>query len=370
MDSHRRRLLTALGAGAAGLGLAACKPKGQGLDCGPGAGRGQRFTWKMVTTWPKNSQGTGEGAERLAQMITAMSGGRIEVKVYGAGEFVPALQVFDTVSAGTAEIGHGAAYYWSGKLPIAPFFSAVPFGLNAQELNAWLYHGGGLALWQELYAPFNLVPFAAGNTGVQMAGWFNRKINSIEDLKGLKMRIPGLGGKVLERAGGSPQLVPGGEVFTALSTGVIDAAEWVGPYNDLGFGLHKAAKYYYYPGWHEPGSCLECIVNKSAFESLPDDLKAVVEFACMANNLDMLANFTAKNAGALRTLIDEHHIEVLRLPDDVLKSLKGYAEEIIAETAAAEPLIDRIHRSFRDFRAEMIPYSSISEQAFMSARDL
>lgn len=187
------------------------------------------YKWKMVTTWPKNFPGLGTGANNLASLITKMSGGRIQVKVYGAKELVPAFEVFDAVSRGTAEMGHGAAYYWKGKNEAIQFFSTVPFGLTAQEMNGWLYHGGGLKLWTEVYAKYNLVPAAAGNTGVQMGGWFNKEINSLADLKGLKMRIPGLGGEVFKRAGGTPVNLPGGELYTALQTGALDATEWVGP---------------------------------------------------------------------------------------------------------------------------------------------
>ena len=246
------------------------------------------YKWKMVTTWPKNFPGLGTGANKLAQLITEMSGGRIKVKVYGAKELVPAFEVFDAVSRGTAEMGHGASYYWKGKSEAAQFFSAVPFGLNAQEMNAWLYYGGGMELWQELYAPFNLIPAAAGNTGVQMGGWFNKEIKSVADLKGLKMRIPGLGGEVLKRAGGTPVSLPGGEIYTSLQSGAIDATEFVGPYNDLAFGLYKAAKHYYYPGWHEPGTTLEAMMNKKAFEALPKDLQSIVLNACKVVNQDML----------------------------------------------------------------------------------
>jgi TRAP-type mannitol/chloroaromatic compound transport system substrate-binding protein len=246
----RRQFLGQLGKGAllsgAGLAAAGCKPAEQASQTGaaPAAAAFKSVKWKMVTTWPKNFPGLGTGANYLAELITRMSGGRIEVKVYGAGELVPAFEVFDAVLQGTAQLGHGAAYYWKGKSEAAQFFSAVPFGLTAAEMNAWLYHGGGMELWQETYAPFGLIPMAAGNTGVQMAGWFNREINSLEDLKGLKMRIPGLGGEVLARAGGVPVNMPGGELFTALQSGAIDATEWVGPYNDLAFGFYKAAKYY------------------------------------------------------------------------------------------------------------------------------
>jgi len=221
--------------------------------------------WKMVTTWPKNFPGLGTGANRLAELIGEMSGGRIRVKVYGAEELVPAFEVFDAVAQGTAEMGHSGASYWKGKSEATQFFTAVPFGMTAQELNGWLYHGGGLELWTELYAGFGLVPAPAGNTGVQMGGWFSKEIKSVADLSGLKMRIPGLGGEILKRAGCTSVNLPGGELFVSLQSGTIDATEWVGPYNDLAFGLHKAARYYYYPGFHEPGSTLEAVINRTAF---------------------------------------------------------------------------------------------------------
>jgi len=259
----------------------------------------------MVTTWPKNFPGLGTGANDLAKLITEMTGGRLSVKVYGANELVPAFEVFDAVSRGTAQMGHGAAYYWKGKSEAAQFFSAVPFGLTAQEMNGWLYSGGGMELWQELYEPFGLIPAAAGNTGVQMAGWFNKQINSPADLKGLKMRIPGLGGEVLKRAGGTPVSLPGGEIFSSLKTGAIDATEWVGPYNDLAFGLHKAAKYYYYPGWQEPGTTLEALINKQAFEELTKDLQSIVLNACKVVNQQMLTEYTTRNQQALNTLVNK-----------------------------------------------------------------
>ena len=221
------------------------------------------------------------GPERLARLIGEMSGGRLVIKVYGAGELVPAFEVFDAVAQGTAQLGHGASYYWKGKVPATQFFAAMPFGINAQEFNVWIYHGGGLELWRELYARFGLVPEPAGNTGVQMGGWFNKEINSVADLEGLRMRIPGIGGEVLRKVGGTPVNIPGAELFTALESGTIDATEWVGPMNDLAFGLFRAAKYYYYPGWHEPGTALEAVVNREAYEALPPDLQAIVEVACV-----------------------------------------------------------------------------------------
>jgi TRAP-type mannitol/chloroaromatic compound transport system substrate-binding protein len=324
--------------------------------------------WKMVTTWPKNFPGLGTGAEFLAQLIQEMSGGRIEVKVYGAGELVPPFESFDAVSRGTAEMGHGAAYYWKGKSEAAQFFAAVPFGFTAQEMNAWLYHGGGMELWQEVYEPFGLVPSAAGNTGVQMAGWFNKEIKTLDDLKGLKMRIPGLGGEVLQRAGGTPVNLPGGEIFTSLQSGAIDATEWVGPYNDLAFGLYKAAKYYYYPGWHEPGTTLECFINKKALEALPPDLQSIVLNACRVANQDMLADFTAQNNKALQTLVKEHKVDLRRLPDEVLTKLKELSDQVVAEVAEKDPLSKKVYESFAQFREQAIAWHDISERAYLNAR--
>ncbi|RTE65487.1 TRAP transporter substrate-binding protein [Amphritea opalescens] len=324
----------------------------------------------MVTTWPKNFPGLGTGANDLADLIDKMSGGRIKVKVYGAKELVGALEIFDAVSRGTAEMGHGAAYYWKGKTRAAQFFAAVPFGLTAQEMNSWLYHGGGMELWEEVYAEFGLIPGAAGNTGVQMGGWFNREINGVEDLKGLKMRMPGLGGEVLKRAGGTPVLLPGGEIFTSLQSGAIDATEWVGPYNDLAFGLYKAAKYYYYPGWHEPGTTLECFINKEAFEKLPADLQVIVRNALRVANQDMLADFTAKNNEALQQLVNEHGVELRQFPDDVLKQIRALSDEVVAEEAAKDPMSQKVFESFVKFREQAIKWHAVSEQSYLNARTL
>ncbi|MDY6978889.1 MAG: TRAP transporter substrate-binding protein [Pseudomonadota bacterium] len=329
-----------------------------------------KYQWKMVTTWPKNFPGLGTGANNLAALINELSGGRIEVKVYGAKELVPALEVFDAVSRGTAQMGHGAAYYWRGKSEAAQFFSAVPFGLTAQEMNGWLYYGGGMELWEDVYAPFNLVPAAAGNTGVQMGGWFNKEINSLADLKGLKMRIPGLGGEVLKRAGGTPVTLPGGELYTSLQSGVIDATEWVGPYNDLAFGLYKVAKYYYYPGWHEPGTTLEAMINKEAFDALPKDLQSIVRNACKVVNQDMLAEYTARNNQALKTLVEEHNVDLRRYPDDVLKKLRNLSDEVVAEVAEQDKMSKKVYESFKKFRDQAMEWHRISEQTYMAAREM
>ena len=365
----KRRELIGAGLGAAALtGLAGCRQ----TDCettGAASPSAQTTTrWKMVTTWPPNFPALGTGANYLAEQITRMSGGRLEVKVYGAGELVPAFEVFDAVSAGTAQMGHGSAYYWKGKLPEAQFFSTVPFGLTAQEMSGWLYFGGGLELWREAYAPHGLVPFDAGNTTVQTAGWFNREINSVDDLKGLKMRIPGLGGEVLRRLGVTVQNIPGGELFQALNDGTIDATEWVGPYNDLAFGLHKAAKYCYYPGWHEPGTVLECMVNKAAFDALPGDLQAIVEIACRATSQQMVAEFTARNGRALQTLVEEHGVEVRPLPATVLEAIQAASDEVAREVGTRNAMAQRIFASFDAYRRRTTAWTGMAEQAFLTAR--
>ncbi len=366
----RRDFVKQLGAGAlvAGTVAAAGCSGQQQVEKDSTRGSAKTYHWKIVTTWPKNFPGMGTAVNKLVALIDEMSGGRLKIKVYGAGELVPAFEVFDAVSSGTAEMGHGAAYYWKGKSEAAQFFSTVPFGLTAQEMNAWLYYGGGMELWQELYQPFGLIPVAAGNTGVQMGGWFNKEINSPADLKGLKMRIPGLGGEVLRRLGGTPVNLPGGEIFTSLQSGTIDATEWVGPYNDLAFGLHKAARYYYYPGWHEPGTTLECIINQQAFAGLPGDLQAIVTNACKAINIDLLSEFTARNNTALYQLLMDHKVALRSFPENVLKELRRVADKVVAELADRDPMAEKIFTSFRTFQKQAMAWNNISERAYLNTR--
>lgn len=354
---------------AAALVLSACNK-----DCEPQAGASgaepaKTFKWKLVTSWPKNFPGLGTAPERFAEQVEQLSGGRLTIKVYGAGELVPALQVFDAVSQGTAEMGHSGAYYWKGKASAAQFFTSVPFGLTAQEMNGWIQYGGGQALWEEVYAPFNLLPLPGGNTGVQMGGWFNKEINSVDDLKGLKMRIPGLGGEVLARAGGTPVTLPGGEIFTSLQTGTIDATEWVGPYNDLAFGLYKVAEHYYYPGWHEPGSMMEFTINKDAFAELPADLQAIVRITAKAINEDMLAEYTTRNQAALIELKEKHGVDVREFPADVLDKLQTLSDEVVAEVAGVDPLSQKVYDSYKAYRDQVKAYHAVSEQAYINARD-
>ncbi len=366
----RRQVMTALGLGAAGAVLAGCSGGQDSSSEMKAAETQETFQWKLVTSWPKNFPGLGMAPERFADMVRTMSNGRLDIKIFAAGELVPALEVFDAVSAGTAEMGHAAAYYWKGKAPAAQFFTAVPFGLNAQEISSWINYGGGQELWDEVYEPFGVKAFAGGNTGVQMAGWFNKKIETLDDLKGLKMRIPGMGGEVLKRLGGVPVNVPGGEIFTNLQTGAIDATEWVGPYNDLAFGFYKVAEYYYYPGWHEPGSMMEFSINLEAWNALPEDLQQIVKTATRAISQDMLDEYTARNNAALKQLVEEHGVKVLPLPDDVLAELRKTAEQVTQEVAEGSEVAQRVMASFVAFREQSQAYHEISERAFYKARDL
>jgi TRAP-type mannitol/chloroaromatic compound transport system substrate-binding protein len=328
----------------------------------------QRTEWRMVTTWPEKFPGLGTGAERLAQRITAMSGGRLTVKVFAAGTMVPALGTFDAVAQGSAEMGHGAAYYWQGKSKSFNFFAAVPFGLTATELSAWIHYGGGQELYDEGYAKFGLKPFLAGNTGVQMGGWFKKEIKSIEDFKGLKMRMPGLGGEVLRRIGASAENLAGGDIFPALSSGRIDATEWVGPWNDLAFGFYKIAKNYYWPGFHEPGTGIECFVNKAKYDALAPDLQAIVASACRAEADAMLGEFNRRNGESLKVLIDQHGVNLRRFPDDVMAALGKAAGEVLAELEGADDLTKRTYQSFKTFRNEAIGWSKLAEQGYLDVR--
>jgi TRAP-type mannitol/chloroaromatic compound transport system substrate-binding protein len=352
------------------LVLYGCNKTQDSKDVDPVVDKEKVYKWNMVTTWPKNFPGLGMAAENLSQYVKEMSNGRLIIKVYGAGELVPAMGVFDAVSQGNVELGHGASYYWTGKVKSSQFFTAVPFGLTAQEMNGWLHHGGGLELWEEAYEPFNLVPLAGGNTGVQMAGWFNKEINSIEDIKGIKMRIPGLAGEVFTRLGAETVQLAGNEIFLSLQQGVIDAAEWVGPYNDLTFGFHQVAKYYYYPGWHEPGSTLEIIVNKDALESLPDDLRAMMKYASRAVNQEMLDEYTARNNNALIELVEKHGVSLRKLPNDVLRELKKVSDEVMKEFVAKDDMARKVYDSYSNFKEDVVNYHNISEKAYIEARDI
>ncbi len=324
--------------------------------------------WKMVTTWPKNFPGLGTGAQRIADSITTMSDGQLTIKLYAGGELVPPFECFDAVSQGTAQMSHGASYYWINKNRSMPFFATVPGGLTAQEHDAWIHYGGGQELWDELYADYNLKGFLGGNSGVQMGGWFKKEIKSLEDFKGLKMRMPGLGAEVINRMGATAIALPGGEIMPALESGAIDATEWVGPYNDLAFGFYQAAEYYYGPGFHEPGTHTECMVNKEEYEKLPKNLQKIVEHATVSENNRMLAEFTYGNSAAQRKLINEHNVKIGNFPKEVYDTMFKISEEVVAETANEGDINKRIYNSWLEFKNDVRERAPFAEQGYMERR--
>ena len=363
-DFLRKAGLAATGAVAAAAGLAGCGQEKKEEAKGPAVQPKKTYEWKMVTTWPPNLPVLQTGAERFAKRVGEATGGQLKIEVFAGGELVPPLGVFDAVSEGTVECGSGASYYWAGKVPAAQWFAAVPFGFNPQGINAWFYSGGGLQLWEEVYAPFNVIPRPQGNTGVQMGGWFRKDMNTIDDYKGLKMRIPGLGGKVISKAGGTVVLLPGGEIFTSLERGVIDATEWVGPMHDLRMGFYKAAKNYYSPGWHEPGTCLEVMFNKKAYEALPVELQQIVDAVAAETNMWSLCEFEAGNGAALQTLISEHNVNLVRFPDQLMEDLRKLANETLEEEANKDPMSRKVHDAFLKFKAQVGVWGSVSENAY------
>lgn len=339
------------------------KTTAQKIMADPISGAQEIHQWKMVTTWPPNFPVLGEVCNYFAEWVERMSGGRLQIKVYGGGELVPALEVFDAVKDGAAELGNGCSYYWAGKVPASQFFATIPFGMNAQQMNAWLINGGGQELWQEVYKDHNLIPFVLGNTGFQMGGWFNKEINSIADLKGLKMRMPGIGGKVLSKVGASPVLLPGSELYTGLERGIIDATEWIGPYHDYKMGFHQIAKYYYVNGWHEPGTAMELIINKEKYEALSPDLQEILETACMRANHWVLSEFEAKNSTYLQKL-KSAGVQIRQYPDEVISVLKEKTKEVVNELIAADPQSKKVYESYNAFRLKINDWSEISEKQY------
>ncbi|WP_122520434.1 MULTISPECIES: TRAP transporter substrate-binding protein [Pannonibacter] len=325
--------------------------------------------WKMVTSWQKNLPGPGTTAQTICDRIEKMSGGRMRVRLFAAGELVPPLGVFDAVSAGTAQVAHTASFFWQGKMPAAVWFTAIPFGLLPLEHITWIEQGGGQALWDELYAPFGIKPVMAGNTGVQMGGWFRKEINTLDDLAGLKIRMPGLGGEVMRRLGATPVALPPGEIFPALQSGLIDATEFLGPWSDQAMGFQKVAKFYYAPGFHEPNGTGEALFNRNALEGLPEDLRTIVLEACKAENGRSLAESEWMNAGSLESLQKDDGVLLRFYPEDVLDALRRETELVLGELAAKDELTARIHASYSKALARLAPWSRVSVQRFLAARD-
>ncbi len=352
----RRQFITAAAAGTAGTLAAPAVVTAQAA-----------FNWKMTSFYGPNAAfySTGPGsAKDLISRIEAMSNGRIKIQFFGAGELIPAGEGFDAVSAGTVEMNYANAYFWTGKSFAAQYFTAVPFGLNFQGFNGWYYDGGGADLWREVYDRFNLVPILCGNTGVQMTGWFKKPIEKVEDFKGVKMRIPGLAGRVYQALGVDVRLLPAGEIFPALERGVIDAAEFVGPFLDRQLGLHRAAKYYYTTGWHETATASELIINKAAWARLPADLKAIVENACAACNAISEAWCQKNNAEAMEDLIKNQGVIAAPLPDSVVKALREANEKILAEAVARDPVTKKVHDSYMAYKAKYDVWAGYSEAVY------
>ena len=324
--------------------------------------------WKMVTAYPRNLPGAGTAAQYLTDRIGEMSGGRLTIKLFAAGEMVPAFECFDAVREGTADCSHDAAYYWIAKNKSIPFFCAVPGGLSVIEHNGWILYGGGQALWDELYADFGVRAFMAGNTGTQMGGWFQKEINSIDDFQGLKIRIPGLAAEVLNRIGATAVNMPGGEIMPALQSGVIDAAEWVGPWVDLTFGFYKVAKYYYGPGFHEGSTANELLINETSWQALAGDLRAIVGAACHEANMILPAEYFARSSESLPVLLEEHGVILKNYPHDVLKAMFEVSEQVNAETASEGDINRRIYESWSAFRKRAMDYQPLSDYGFIHNR--
>lgn len=325
---------------------------------------------KMVTSWPKNYPGLGTAPARFAQNVEAATDGKIKIKLYAGGELVPALKCLDAVQEGAADLYHSCEYYYQGKSKALAFFTAVPFGFRSDEMDAWMHHGGGQELWDDLSAKFGVKPFLCGNTGSQMGGWFRKPMDSIEDFKGLKMRMPGLGGAVLGALGGTPITLAGIEILPALRSGAIDATEWVGPYNDLAFGLYKVAKYYYFPGFHEPGTALSLGVGLKLWESLSDSEKTIIKMCAMAENNFDLAEFNAKNTTALDVLVNKHNVEVREFSDDIFKAIGEASKDVIADAGATDADAKKVYESFMNFRKLALRWSDYSDGAYMRKRAL
>src|SRR5262245_40667586 len=325
-----------------------------------------KVQWRMSTSWTNAFDIAQGAAQRLAKTVDEMSGGRFRIEVFQSGQIMQAFECFDAASQGKIEAFMGSPQYWKDKKLAIEWFCTIPFGMNPEGMTAWFYQGDGLQLWEETYAAFNLVPRPAMANSPQMGGWFRKKINTIADCKGLKMRIPNLGGKVYARAGATTVVTPLAEVYAALERGVIDAAELIGPHDDMNAGLHKTARYYYYPGWHEPGTMLDFGFNKKAYEALPVDLRRTLDHAAAAGQVYGLTDFHTKNAIALTHLRTEFKgkVELLPIPGPVLRDFKKLAAEVIKEESEKTPMARKVHASFTKFQALVGPWDHVAEGAY------
>ncbi len=326
--------------------------------------KGKTTHWRMATSWPKNLPILQGGAEWFAKRVEFLSQGMLKIDVHAGGELVGALDVFDAVSDGTVEIGNGCAYYWAKRIPVGPWFTTVPFGLKSQDLSTWILQGGGLKLYEETYAPFGVIPMLGGNTGIQMGGWFNKEIKKASDFKGLKMRIPGLGGKVLKKLGTEVVLLPLGKILESMENGIINATEWIGPYHDLKMGLHNVAKYYYAPGWHEPGAVSEITVNKQSFESLSVNLQEIFRAAVAELNTKVITEFDYHNSRAMMQIVKDRKVILRQFPYSVLRDLQRISAEVLEEVANTDPQIRKVHEAYSKFKNEMTQFSLLRGDEF------
>ncbi len=327
----------------------------------------KKYTWVAVSAFDKAGI-LGRAFSRLCDEITRISDGVLNIRLFHANELVSAFESFDVVQSGTCQMGFGSPYYWAGKSPSISLLSGIPFGMNYQEMSSWFYNGGGIKLADEIYNEFNLKFFPAGNTGNQMGGWFNKKIILPSDFKGLKFRMPGLGGEVLKSYGTNVVLLPGPDVVPAISSGTIDGTEWIGPAADLGKGLHKVCKYYYYPGWHEPGTCLEAFINLKSWNSLDNDLKRLIEVCCMKSNSSIASEFFVRNSFAIKKLKEEYDVTFVKYSKELLKSLNKRSEEVVNNYADKDKLGKKILKSIVDYRKLFIFWSNYSEKSFLESR--
>jgi TRAP-type mannitol/chloroaromatic compound transport system substrate-binding protein len=335
----------------------------------PAVARAQTRKWRMVTSWPKRLPGPGMSAERVAERIGALSGGRLEVTVHAAGELAPAFEVLDAVGRNVAEMGHTASFYWQGKEPAAAFFTTVPFGLTPIEHAAWVEVGGGQQLWDEIYKPFGVKPFMGGNTGVCMGGWFRREILGLADMRGLRIRALGLGGEIYRRLGATPLTTPPAEILTSLQSGLLDAAEFVGPGTDIALALYRVAPYYYGPGFNKPNGTGECLISLRAWESLDSPLKAVVAHACAVEASYALAEMERLNVEALALLTGRHNVKLRTFPAELIASARKHAAEVLAELAARGAAARKVHDSYVAFRERAAAWSRVSLKAVLDARE-
>jgi TRAP-type mannitol/chloroaromatic compound transport system substrate-binding protein len=353
-----------LGTAGAGVAAACGGESGTVVATADAAVQGPEVSWRLATSFPPSLDILHGAAERISERISALTGGRFRIRVYAAGEIVPPLQVMDAVQQRTVQAGLTGGYYYIGKNPALAFDSTLPFGLNARQQSAWLLHGGGLALMESVYADFGILPIPAGNTGTQMGGWFREPVNSVSDLQGLRMRIPGIGGEIMARLGTSVQVLGGPDIYPALERGAIDATEWVGPYDDEKLGFYQIAPNYYLPGWWEPGLNAILQVSREAYDQLPEPYQELLRMACHESMVDMLARYDVENPKALNRLVNEHGVQLRAFSEEILQAAWRESNAFLEEQAASDATFRRVYESWNAYRLEVFPYFAGNEQHY------